>query len=206
MSAAILHPPVWEAGLPAHLPFRLPLHAMLAWELYEVSGVRQRITDIHRRIVTARWEEADAQRMFQRLLRQFGEKSAAYVASIAKSAAERSQMAPDGPAELRDFIKDLAINDRIVCHAAMLQTYGWLLAAWGIAIGESPDPTHRRHRMAAMAQGRSLALYEQLLEIKQASLATAGIARSQHDDYIWQPFEIGGNLPGWSRLESAASR
>ena len=76
------------------------------------------------------------------------------------------------------------------------------MSAWAIALGESPNPTHRRQRMGIMVRGRTIALYDEILSIKGNALDGAGIPGDAHERYVWQPFEVGGQLPGWHDMSS----
>lgn len=202
MTAVIKHAPYWEQGLPTHLPFRNANETMFAWELFEASELRIRLSDLEQRAFDGLVSEEATQRDFKTVLAEISRKSNAYTQSIGKSARRLGKPTPEGPVEIRKFVAGMAINDPVVCHAAMMQTYGWLMSAWAIALGESPDPTHRRQRMGMMVRGRAIALYDEITSIKSIALSDAGIPPDKHDCFIWQPFEAGGHLPGWSRMDA----
>ena len=197
MTAVIKHPPYWEQGLPIHLPFRNATKVMVAWEFFETCEHRLRLLDVEQRVFDGLVSEEHAQQEFKAMLGEISRKSAAYTRSIETSSRRLGKKMPTGPTEIRTFASGLAINDRVVCHAAMMQAYGWLMSAWAIAMGEDPDPTFRRQRMGMMLRERTLALYDELLSFKRVALDAAGVPPDEHDRYFSQPFELGGHLPGW---------
>ena len=170
---------------------------MVAWELFETSEHRLRLLDLEQRVFDGLLSEEHAQQEFKAMLGEISRKSAAYTRSIETSSLRLGKRMPTGPMEIRAFASGLAINDRVVCHAAMMQAYGWLMSAWAIAMGEDPDPTFRRQRMGMMVRERAFALFDEMLSIKSLALKAAGIPSHKHGRYIWQPFEVDGHLPGW---------
>lgn len=197
MTRVIKHPPYWEQGLPSHLPFANATEAMVAWELFEISHHRLRLFDVEQSVIDALASEEDARQAFRTMLGEISRKSAAYTRSIETSSRRLGKKMPTEPMEFRRFVSGLAINDRVVCHAAMMQAYGWLMSAWAIAMGEDPDPTHRRQRMGMMVRERALVVYDEMLSIKSVALDAAGVPPDEQGRYIDQPFEVGGLLPGW---------
>ena len=123
MIGAIKHPPYWEQGLPRHLPFRNATDAMVAWELFETSEHRLRLLDLEQRVFDGLLSEEHAQQEFKAMLGEISRKSAAYTRSIETSSLRLGKRMPTGPMEIRAFASGLAINDRVVCHAAMMQAY-----------------------------------------------------------------------------------
>ena len=124
MTVGIRHAPYWEQGLPTHVPFRNAGDTMLAWELYEASEIRMKLHDLEQRVFDGVTSESKAQRDLDQLLAEAGRKCAAYTKSIGKAAARLNKPAPAAPMEIRALVRDLAINDQVVCHAAMMRRTG----------------------------------------------------------------------------------
>ncbi|MDO5505126.1 MAG: hypothetical protein Q4F49_02370 [Pseudoxanthomonas suwonensis] len=202
MTPVIKHQPYWELGLPSHLPFRNATEVMVAWEVFETTEHRLRLLDLEQRVFDDLVSEEHAQQEFKAMLGEISRKSAAYTRSIETSSRRLGKKMPTGPTAIRTFASGLAINDRVVCHAAMMQAYGWLMSAWAMAMGEDPAPTYRRQRMGMMVRERALALYDELLSFKRSALDAAGIPPDEHDRYFCQTFEVGGHLPGWHDMSS----